>query len=284
MKLLMAVTCSAALLVACASGSGRGATPNTTPATASTSTAAPEPTSTVVDAPVTTITVETVAPTSPTAEPAAVSAPATTPPTLTATTTPKTTTPKTTTPKATASTPVVLNTTAPASTTIASTGSSSAGTGASNYAEVAPPKVPSVTAAVPADNSHPDGVYYATATEGTDTQSNAGTMMFELTQLFRGDACTKHFGAENQDSCLNDYGVEAEPTATIAVPLADQYISVSDAATQKSIKINGIELYSLIHGDVPSAGAPSGYTYVGFGFMMTISSGKVTRLEQWWTP
>lgn len=165
-----------------------------------------------------------------------------------------------------------------------STGSSTGVTVASNYTEVSPPKVPSVTAAVSADNSHPDGVYYATATEGTDTQSSAGTVMFELTQLFRGDDCTKHFGAENQDSCLNDYGVEAEPTATIAVPLTDQYISVSDAATQKSMKISGIELYSLIHGDVPSAGAPSEYTYVGFGYMMTISGGKVTRLEQWWTP
>ena len=71
-------------------------------------------------------------------------------------------------------------------------------------------------------------------------------------------------------------GLHAEP--------GDLLTTEFDERHDELIIVRGIELYSLIHGDAPSAGAPSGYTYVGFGFMMTISSGKVTRLEQWWTP
>jgi hypothetical protein len=135
-----------------------------------------------------------------------------------------------------------------------------------------------------ADNTHPDGVYYATVTEGGDPPPAEGSVVFELVQLFVGPDCTAHFGSDDPDLCVNDYGVETDPTSTIEVPLDKQYVSVADAATQKSYKISGKELYGLIHGDDPSAGAPEGYVYSGFGYFLTISGGKVTRLEQWWTP
>jgi hypothetical protein len=155
---------------------------------------------------------------------------------------------------------------------------------AGQYTEVPPPSVPDVSASISADNTHPDGVYYATVTEGGDPPPPAGEVVFELVQLFRGDACRQHFG-DDEDACVNDYGVETDPTATLSVPLTgDVFVSVADAITQKSLEITGTELYSLLHGDDPSAGAPEDYTYVGFGYFLTISGGKVTRLEQWWTP
>ena len=263
MKLLLAITCSVALLAACSSNSDNSA-PNTTPSTASTSTAAPQSTTTVAP-PITAapITVATVPPTA--AE------------TTSAATVPATEATEATEPETTVDTEPD---TSAASTDAPTTSATAAG----QYTEVPPPNVPVVSAEVSADNTHPDGVYYATVTEGGDPPPPTGEVVFELVQLFRGEKCTEHFGADDEDACVNDYGVDTDPTATLAVPLKDQFISVADAATQKSLQITGAELYSLIHGDDPSAGAPEGYTYVGFGYFLTISGGKVTRLEQWWTP
>ena len=273
MKLLVAFACSAALLAACGTDSDN-TSPNTTPATASTSTASPQSTTTLATAPITAapITVATVVLT------VAETTPEATDPPETEATEPDTTptTEADTEPDSTADTEP--------ETSVATTDAPTTSAAAGQYTEVAPPVVPAVSAQVLADNSHPDGVYYATVTEGGDPPPATGEIVFELVQLFRGDKCTEHFGADDEDACVNDYGVETDPTTTLAVPLKDQFISVADAATQKSLQITGAELYSLIHGDDPSAGAPEGYTYVGFGYFLTISGGKVTRLEQWWTP
>lgn len=125
-------------------------------------------------------------------------------------------------------------------------------------------------------------MYYATITEGGTPSS--GSVVFELVQLFVGADCTAHFGIEDEDACVNDYGVETKPTTSLTVPLSSQYITVADAATQQSLQITGTELFNLIHGDDPAAGAPVGYVYSGFGYLLTVKGGSVTRLEQWWTP
>ena len=240
---------------ACGSDGSKKGGANTTPVTATTSTAPPQ--STTSAAPVATTphtAVITVAPTT-----ASSAAPTTAPKT-------RPTTAPTTVATAGAVT-TVANTAAPA-----------------DYHEVAPPKVPSTSAPVHADNSLPDGVYYATVTEGGDPPPAKGSVVFEVVQLFVGKDCTAHFGTNDPDLCVNDYGVETDPTSTIEVPLGSQFISVADAASQKSYRVSGHELYGLIHGDNPSAGAPNGYVYSGFGYFLTLSGGKVTRLEQWWTP
>ena len=266
MRPVVAFICSIALLAGCGSDSGNSAGASTTPPTATTSTAAPQstvapPTVPVPSAPVT---VATVAPTEP-----------------------ATTEPDVTEPEATEPVTEPSATTGPGSIsgTVAGGGSTTG-----EYVKATPPQVPTTTAAVHADNSHSDGVYYATVTEDGDPPPADGSVVFEVVQLFVGDACTEHFGADDDEACVNDYGVETDPTTTIEVPLTGTddagvaYITVADAATQDSLMISGAELYRLIHGDDPSAGAPEGYLYSGFGFLVTISGGVVTRLEQWWTP
>jgi hypothetical protein len=263
MRLLVAVTCSVALLAACSSGSDDVSSGSTTPATATTSTAGPVSTTT-------TLAVTTSAPSTVATTPATQSTP---PETDAATTVAETEPPTTEAP----------STSAAASDTSAAT-ESSAPALAGQYAEVAPPSIPDVSAQVTSAATQADGVYYATVTESGDPPPAAGEVVFELVQLFRGDACTQHFAGE-EDACINDYDVETDPTATLAVPLTgDVYVTVADALTQKSLEITGTELYSLLHGDDPSAGAPEDYTYVGFGYVLTISGGRVTKLEQWWTP
>ena len=255
MKRLVTLACSLALFGACGSDGGASSGVNTTPATATTSTAAPQSTVAVATVPTSSapIAVATVAPTSDATD------------------------------HTTESTDDTDTSAARTTSTIAGVSTTDASSRV-EYATVTAPVVPTETAAIRADNTHPDGVYYATVTEGGDPPPAVGSVVFELVQLFTGDACATHFGPEDQDSCVNDYGVETDPTSTIEVPLADEYITVADAATQASLRISGAELYGLLHGDDPSAGAPKDYLYSGFGFIVTVAGGEVTRLEQWWTP
>ncbi len=153
-----------------------------------------------------------------------------------------------------------------------------------NYAPAASPKLPGTTHAVNADNTHPDGIYYGTIGVGGDPPPPVGSVVFELVQLFTGAECLAHFGTADEDACVNDYGVETNPTSYVVVPLTDPYISVVDSATQKSYQVSGAELYQLIQGQPPAAAAPAGYSYTGFSYFVTYKGGKVTRLEQWWTP
>ena len=248
---LAALACTLGLVgglaTACGSDGSSKTGADTTPVTATTSTAPPVSTTTLAPVPTTPIApIETVAPT--------------------------------TTAKTAATIPVTD------ATDVTNTTSRNTTAAAAEYREVTPPTVPSTSASVPADNSHPDGVYYATVTEGGDPPPASGAVVFELVQLFVGPDCTAHFGTNAPDLCVNDYGVETDPTSTLEVPLVRQYVSVADAATQKSYQVSGPELYGLIHGNDPAAGAPEGYVYSGFGYFLTIAGGKVTRLEQWWTP
>lgn len=246
-----ALLCSVALLTACGSNKSSTGAASTTPATATTSTAAPVPTA----------------------------APAVTAATVVATTSSAGTE---STIAHTASTTAVHTT--DATVTSGSTGSTSATSG-DGFKEVAPPTVPTTSAAIKSPGTQPDGVYYATVADNGQPLPADGAVVLQFVQLFRGDDCTAHFGAAATDSCVNDYGVVNDPTAAVEVPLDSQYITVSDAATQKSYRISGTELYGLLHGDDPAAGkAPAGYAYTGFGYIVTVSGGKVTRMEQWWTP
>jgi hypothetical protein len=233
--------CAALLLVA-ACGSDKGsAAQSTTPATATTNTAAPVQTSSPLGSE------------------------ASTPETMTATTQ------TTDTPNTTPSTSKATATTA------------AEPVGGDQYLPASPPTAPDHTHEVTVDESQPDGVYYGTVSEGGDPPPADGSVVFELVQLFIGADCTEHFGAD-EDACLNDYGVETDPTAVVEVPLADQHITVVDSATQQSYRVTGDELYRLILGEQPAEGAPEGYFYSGFGYFVTIENGEVTRLEQWWTP
>ncbi len=146
------------------------------------------------------------------------------------------------------------------------------------------PVVPAATAPVSVTKMQADGLYYGSVTESGAPVAGGTSVGFELVQLFTGAACIGHFGVTDEDACVNDYGVETNPTATVEVSLGGQFISVVDAATQQSYRVSGAELYELLIGGVPSAGAPIDYVYSGFGYLITVEAGAITRLEQWWTP
>lgn len=265
MRILVCLTCSLALLTGCSSDDSPSSAGDTTASTATTSTAAPTPTTTEPE-PTITADFSDVSPTT-AGEVSASSAVATPTSTVTGSTikTPLTTTPTTTKPAATTAPQPVPE---------------------QEYEAAVPPVVPEASTAVPIDNSHPDGVYYATPSEGGDPLPANGAVVFELVQLFIGQDCIDHFGIDDPDACVNDYGIETDPTSFVEVDLTknDIYITVVDAATQQSFQISGPELYDLIQGDIPSEEAPEEYLYSGFGYFLTFENGDVTRLEQWFTP
>lgn len=152
------------------------------------------------------------------------------------------------------------------------------------YEQVPSPSVPAETAPVDASDNHPDGVYYASVSEGGDPPPAAGNVVFELVQLFTGQACIDHFGDEDEDACVGDYGVETDPTSAVEIDLDSVFISVVDAASKQSYRISGSELNELLLGGDPAAGAPADYLYSGFGYLVTYQGGAITRVEQWWTP
>ncbi len=152
------------------------------------------------------------------------------------------------------------------------------------YAPANGPTAPRFSQPIHADNSHADGVYYASVSEDGDPPPAQGSVVFELVQLFTGADCFAHFGTDDEAACVNDYGVETDPTSLVEVAITGQYITVVDSATQKSFHVSGDELYRLIQNQPPSAGAPAGFKYSGFGYFVTFAGGKITRLEQWWTP
>ena len=178
------------------------------------------------------------------------------------TTTPGTTTPGTTTP----------GTTAPPVTTPAVGGL---------YEQVPSP-------IAPAGHTHPfnssdtlaDGTYWATYNGG-----EAFTPAVTVWQAFFGSECETQAAAAGEE-CLNDIFVPGTPARDITYMTfaKDVFISVAEPSLPgTSFHITPDELIAInLVG--PSAGAPAGYTYVKFPWMMTVSGGEIDGFEQFWVP
>ncbi|MBI4884239.1 MAG: hypothetical protein HY826_09320, partial [Actinobacteria bacterium] len=103
-------------------------------------------------------------------------------------------------------------------------------------------------------------------------------------QAFFGAECISK-AAEVGDECLNDIFILDPPTRDINdLPFAtDVHLTVSDSNTQLSYWISPDELVQ-IRASSPSAGAPAGYGFVPFAFLMTVQGGEIVKFEQVWTP
>lgn len=147
--------------------------------------------------------------------------------------------------------------------------------------EVAPPVLPTGHTTPFIDNGTLlDGAYWV--------EFNAGTVLapdVTVEQAFFGDEC-ETVAVQMGDECLNDVFVLSPPNRIVDdLPFApDAVISVSNPNTQASFGITPEELVQLSIGAPASAGAPSDYLFVPFGWLMTVVDGVITRFEQVWTP
>lgn len=148
------------------------------------------------------------------------------------------------------------------------------------YDEVTPPTVPSThTTAPTTSGTLPDGTYW-TLYNGGDEMLPSVTVY----QAFFGPECVSQAAAMG-DECLNDIFVQGDPYRDVDdMPFAaDVYLTVADPSTMQSYWITPAELVQ-IRASSPSAGAPAGYDYVPFAYMMTVEDGVIVSFQQVWTP
>ncbi len=130
-----------------------------------------------------------------------------------------------------------------------------------------------------------DGSYWGVATGvGDAPQKYVG---LRLVQAFFGDACRAKFG-DGDDVCRNDYGTLESPTGTLQLFVGTAAVTVSDPSTQASYAIDVAELHRLLGAPpgaaTPGPGAPAGYLFVPFAFLVRIAGGQIVSAEQVWTP
>ncbi len=141
------------------------------------------------------------------------------------------------------------------------------------------PGVPDRTAVVdPAMSTFAtDGEYWADLSGGTVDE----TLTFLLTQAFFADACAAELGI---DECPNDFGTLDEPNALVTVEMMNIGSATVVADNRQNFAVTPQELSILAGGQPPSAGAPEGFTYVPFPFLLTVRDGKIVEAHQIWLP
>jgi hypothetical protein len=126
-----------------------------------------------------------------------------------------------------------------------------------------------------------DGTYWATATGQGTADGGAQFVTFKLVQAFFGSACTARFGA---DSCDNDIGTLESPSGTMPMFLGSAAVTVADPTTQESYAISAQQLFSLVGDPTNAPGAPAGYVYVPFAYLIHVAGGQIVSADQVWSP
>lgn len=188
-----------------------------------------------------------------------------------------------------ATTTAVATTVAPSTTAAASTTTAASTTAPSTtepsrsgdlYDEVSGPDVPTThTDAHVADGVLADGVYWTVYAPGTESPPVVVVM-----QAFFGEECM-NMAAMLGEECLNDIFVLSDPSRQIDdMPFADRsLITIADVNTGESYEIDEAEL-AIVSASTPSDGAPEGFFYVDFSFLMTVEDGEIVSFEQVWMP
>lgn len=123
-----------------------------------------------------------------------------------------------------------------------------------------------------------DGVYWAEVAP----VSGSGDTVFHVVKARFGKTCEAWAKDNGLEFCANDYAIENEPDAYVAL---DELASVSvakDDGPGFNYSINADVLKGLIRDDID--GAPDGYAWVPFPFVVTVTNGYVTSAEQYWVP
>jgi hypothetical protein len=176
--------------------------------------------------------------------------------------------------------PTAPPTTAPPTTAVPTTGApTTTPAGSTQYTKVASPKVPTThTDPFAVSGTLKDGGYWVEMNGG-----DAAGPTVTVYQAFFGAECQSK-ATEAGDECLNDIYIVADTRDVAGLKYAPgAVVTVSDPNTQQSFQITPAELVQVRTSD-PSAGAPNGYAYAPFGFLMTVKGGAITRFEQVWTP
>jgi hypothetical protein len=158
-----------------------------------------------------------------------------------------------------------------------------AGPATGPYLPTTAPTFPSRSTPPPADGL-PDGSYYAVV-RGAAADAPTPRVATTIYQLLTGPEAIAAAQAAGH-GLDSDIFVPEQPAADRDIELRpDLFISVARPdRPDVSYAISASELARLVNGGAPSAGAPDGYRYVPFPYLITVAGGVPTRLEQLWAP
>jgi len=158
-----------------------------------------------------------------------------------------------------------------------------AGPATGPYLPATAPTFPTRSTPPPADGL-PDGSYYAVVRGGA-ADSPTPRVATTIYQLLTGPEAIAAAQADGH-GLDSDLYVPEQPAANRDIELRpDLFISVARPdRPEVSYAITAAELARLVNGGAPSAGAPDGYHYVPFPYLITVAGGVPTRLEQLWAP
>lgn len=124
-----------------------------------------------------------------------------------------------------------------------------------------------------------DGTYWATAAAVSGTSE----IVFHVARVRFGEDCLLWAEANlREDACLNDYGVEEYPEAYAGISPA-AVVSVADpAGPGRNFSVDTAALEDLVRG--VTVGAPAGYFWVPFPFIVGVRDGEIVEAHQLWVP
>ena len=130
----------------------------------------------------------------------------------------------------------------------------------------------------------PDGSYYVVL-KGAAAHTSVPRVTMTIYQLLTGPEAIAAAQADGH-GLDSDLYVPEQPSAQRDLELQpDLLISVARPDRPNvSYAVSATELTRLVNGGPPSPGAPDGYQYVPFPFLVTVAGGVPTRVEQLWAP
>jgi hypothetical protein len=159
-----------------------------------------------------------------------------------------------------------------------------AGPSSGPYTPVDAPAFPTRSAPPPSDDSWPDGEYYVVV-RGAAADAPTPRLAITAYQVLTGPDAIAAAQADGV-GLDSDVYIPASPSADRDIELtADLPISVARPDRPGvSYAITAGELARLVNGASPEEGAPEGYAYVEFPFLLTVQGGQPVALQQLWAP
>jgi hypothetical protein len=163
------------------------------------------------------------------------------------------------------------------------TAATTAAAATGEYQPATAPAFPARSSPPPAEGL-PDGSYYAVV-NGAAADGPTPRATLTIYQLLTGPEAITAAQADGH-GLDSDIYVPEQPAAQRELELPPELV-ISVARPDRpnvSYGVSAGELARLVNGAPPSAGAPDGYRYVPFPFLVTVAGGVPTRLEQLWAP
>jgi hypothetical protein len=152
------------------------------------------------------------------------------------------------------------------------------------YVPVDAPTFPSRSAPPPTGDTWPDGDYYVVV-RGAAADAPTPRLAVTIYQLLTGPDAIAAAQADGV-GLDSDVYIPPDPAADRDIELTAE-LPISVARPDRpgvSYAISGGELVRLVGGAAPEPGAPEGYRYVEFPFLVTVQGGRPTAVHQLWAP